>query len=151
MYSAWTHWVIDPLPPVWEDGVVLFGFPIVLDYVGDCLFGKANLVEHDVLVTCSLSCDTDSEEVLGVAGVSYVVVLQNVLLKLVCEGFASKEEDVVDVNRDDEGVSYPAYLSIEDECVRIGLSMFKTEVLHGGAKVFVPLVTGLLQAIEGFC
>ena len=44
----------------------------------------------------------------------------------------------------------PVNLSVEDKCVRVGLSMFKTKFLHGGMKVFVPLTTGLLQAVEGF-
>ena len=73
MYSAWTHWVIDPLPPVWEDCVALFDFSIVLDYVGDGLFREANLIKHDVLVSSgSFTCDANSKEVLSVAGVGDV-------------------------------------------------------------------------------
>ena len=38
----------------WEDGISLLDLSIVLDYVGDCLFGETNLVKHDVLVVGSL-------------------------------------------------------------------------------------------------
>ena len=65
-----------------------------------------NLVEHNILVACPLSCDTDSKEVLGVAGVSDVVVLRNVLFELGREGLTPEEEDIVDVDGNDEGVGY---------------------------------------------
>ena len=125
--------------------------PIVLGYVGDHLFGEANLVKHDVLVFSGLlSCDMNTKKVLGVAGVGNVVVLRDVFLELVGESLASEEEDVVNVDRDNKGVGYPVYLPIEDKRVRIGLSMFKTKLLHGSMKMFVPLVTSLLQTVEGF-
>ena len=129
---------------------MLLDLSIVLDYVGDGLFGKANLVEHDVLVVCSLSCDTDTKKVLGIAGVGDVVVLRDEFLKLVGKGLTSEEEDIVNVDRNDKGVCYPSNLPVEDECVRVGLSTLKTKVLHCGTKMFVPLATSLLQAIEGF-
>ena len=118
---------------------------VVLGYVGDCLFGEVDLVEHDVLVLSgSLSCDADTKEVLGVAGVSNVIVLRDEFLKLVGKGLTPKEEDVVNVDRNDKGVCNSTYLSIEDERMRVRLSTFKTKILHGGTKVFIPLATGLL-------
>ena len=64
----------------WEDGVTLLDLSIVLDYVGDGLFGEANLVEHNVLVSSgTLTCNANSKEVLGVAGVGDVIVLWDVL------------------------------------------------------------------------
>ena len=65
------------------------------------MFGKVNLVKHDVLVLSSLLlCDMNTKEVLGIAGVGNVVVLRDVLLKLVGESLTSKEEDIVDVDGD---------------------------------------------------
>ena len=124
---------------------MLFDFSVVLDYVGDSLFGEANLVEHDVfMLSGSFTCNANSKEVLGVAGVGDVVVLWDVLFELGREGLTSKQEDIVDVDGDDKGVCDPFNLSVEDERVRVGLSTRKTEDLHRGTKVFVPLATGLL-------
>ena len=127
----------------WEDGVALFDFSVVLDYVGDCLFSEVNLVEQDVLVIRLLSCNMNSEEVLGIAGVSDVVVFGDELLKLVGKDLASKEKDIIDIDGNDKGVCNPSNLSVEDERVRIGLSTFETKILHGSTKVFVPLTTSL--------
>ena len=69
-----------------------------------------------------MSSDTDSKEVLGIAGVGDVVVLRDELLKLVGEGLASKKEDIVNIDGNDKGVCNPSNLSVEDERVRIGLS-----------------------------
>ena len=71
---------------------------------------------------------------MGVAGVGDVVVLRDELLKLVGKGLTSEEEDIVDVDGNDKGVCNPSNLSVEDERVRVGLSMFKTKVLHTGGK-----------------
>ena len=91
-----------------------------------------------------LSHNVDTKEVLGVTGVSDVIVLRDEFLKLVGKDLTSEEEDIVDLNGNDKGVCSPSNLSVEDERVRVGLSTLKIKILHGGTKVFVPLTTGLL-------